>query len=128
RIRSAAGAEGLPVEAQVADLTTYRIVGDFDVIVSIGLLMFLKKEQANEVLAEIQRHVRPGGSAIVNVMIEGTTFLEMFEPGHYYLFGHDELADSFAGWQILELRYNNFEAPGQTVKMFATVVAKKPAF
>src|SRR5215813_8858968 len=32
RIRSAAGAEGLPVEAQVADLTTYRIVGDFDVI------------------------------------------------------------------------------------------------
>jgi tellurite methyltransferase len=126
RIRSVAASESLSVEATVADLVTYQISEDFDVIVSIGLLMFLKRDRARELLSEIHRHVRPGGNAIINVLIEGTTFLEMFEPGHYYLFGHDEIQDSFAGWQILESKYNNFEAPGQTVKMFTTVVARKP--
>jgi len=50
----------------------------------------------------------------------------MFEPTQYYLFGHAELQDSFAGWETLESRYHNFDAPGQTVKMFTTVVANKP--
>jgi tellurite methyltransferase len=125
RIRSVAAAERLSVDAAVADLTTYQISGDFDVVVSIGLLMFLKSGRAGELLNEIQRHVAPGGYAIINVLIEGTTFLEMFEPGHYYLFGLDELQDGFAGWELRESRYDNFEAPGQTVKMFTTVVAKK---
>jgi tellurite methyltransferase len=126
RIRTAAAAECLSVEAVVADLTTDQITGNFDVIVSIGLLMFLERDRARELLSEIQRHVAPGGYAIIKVLIEGTTFLEMFEPGHYYLFGHDEIQDIFAGWEILESRYDNFEAPGQTVKMFTTVVARKP--
>jgi tellurite methyltransferase len=126
RIRSVAAAENLSVETAVVDLVTYRIIDDFDVIVSIGLLMFLKRDRARELLIEIGGHVTPGGYAIINVLIEGTTYLEMFEPGHYYLFGHDELLQSLAGWEILESRYNNFEAPGATVKMFATVVARKP--
>lgn len=125
-IRSVAAAERLPIEAVTADLTTYEISADFDVTVSIGLLMFLKRDRARQLLSEIQRHVVPGGYAIINVLIEGTTFLKMFEPGHYYLFGHDELQDSFAGWEMLESRYNDFVAPGQTVKMFTTVVARKP--
>lgn len=124
-IRSVAAADGLSVEATVADLTTYKLSEDFDVIVSIGLLMFLQRGHAVELLSEIQHHVRPGGYAIINVMIEGTTYLEMFEPRHYYLFGHDEIHDSFAGWEVLESKYDNREAPGQTVKMFTTVVARK---
>jgi tellurite methyltransferase len=126
RIRTAAAAECLSVEAEVADLTTDQISENFDVIVAIGLLMFLNRARARELLIEIQRHVSPGGYAIIKVLIEGTTFLEMFEPGHYYLFGHDEIQNSFAGWEIHESRYDNFEAPGQTVKMFTTVVARKP--
>ena len=125
-IRTLAAAERLSVEAAVADLATYRIGGDFDVVVSIGLLMFLKKECARELLRQIQRSVTPGGLAIINVLIEGTTFLGMFEPGQYYLFRQHELQNSFAGWEILESSYNNFDAPGQTLKMFATVVARKP--
>lgn len=125
-IRSAAAAEGWSLEATVADLTTCQIGEDFDVIVSIGLLMFLNRDRARELLSEIQGHVRTGGNAIINVLIEGTTYLEMFEPEHYYLFGRDELLESFNGWKILESRYDNFEAPGQTLKRFTTIVARKP--
>ena len=126
RIRNVAAAEGLPIQAELADLTAYRIAADFDVIVSIGLLMFMKRWQAHKILKDIHSHVRPGGCAIINVLIEGTTYLDMFEPGHYYLFGQSELQDQFAGWDLLESRWDSFEAPGPSIKMFATVVARKP--
>ena len=126
RIRKVAGAEALPVEAKVADLATYRITEDFDVIVSIGLLMFMESFCARQLLNEIQSHVKPDGLAIINVLIEGTTYLDMFEPGRYYLFGRNELRDQFVEWDLLESKYDSFDAPGSTVKWFATVVARKP--
>lgn len=125
RIRKVASAEALPVEAKVADLATYRIAEDFDVIVSIGLLMFMESSCARRLLSEIQSHVTAGGLAIINVLIEGTTYLDMFEPGRYYLFGQNELRDQFAEWDLRESKYDSFDAPGSTVKRFATVVARK---
>ena len=125
-IRKIASAEDLSVQAEAADLLLYRITEDFDVIVSIGLLMFMERLQAHRLLEEIQRCVEPGGLAIINVLIEGTTYLDMFEPGRYYLFGENELIDRFAGWEILDSKYESFDAPGGTVKRFATIVARKP--
>jgi tellurite methyltransferase len=125
RIRKVASAEGLSIEAKVTDLATCRITEDFDVIVSIGLLMFMESFCALKLLKEIQSHVRPDGLAIINVLIEGTTYLDMFEPGCYYLFGQNELRDEFAGWELVESRYDSFEAPGLSIKKFATVIARK---
>jgi tellurite methyltransferase len=124
RIRQAA-AEGLSIRADLTDLSTYEFSEDFDTIVCIGLLMFLAKPDAHRILGDIQSHVVPGGLAIVNVLIEGTTYLDMFGPDPYYLFGRAELQKRFAGWELLESRYDNFEAPGSTIKAFATVVARK---
>jgi len=124
-IRGVAAAEGLPIEASLADLDTHRITRDFDVIVSIGLLMFLRRDCSLRLLRNIQGQVRPGGYAIVNVLVEGTTYLDMFEPGQYYLFGHRELQDSFAEWEIVESRDDTFEAGRGTVKKFTTMVARK---
>jgi hypothetical protein len=33
------------------------------------------------------------------------------EPGRYYLFGHDELQDGFAGWEILESNTTRINPP-----------------
>ena len=92
---------------------------------AIGLLMFFGRERALELLDEIQQHVKPGGRAAINVLIEGTTFMGMFQPGHYYLFGRDELAQRFAGWRVLELNFQTFSAPENTRKAFATIIAEK---
>ena len=126
RIREVVEAHGLPIEARVADLANYRIAEDFDVIVSIGLLMFMETSCAHRLLAEIKSHVKPDGLAVINVLIEGTTYLDMFEPGHFTLFGENELKDHFAEWNLLESKCDSFEAPGSTVKRFATVVARTP--
>ncbi|CAG1003949.1 Tellurite methyltransferase [Rhodocyclaceae bacterium] len=122
-----AAAESLPIEAAAADLRDYPIDGDFDAVVAIGLLMFFDCAAARRQLARLQACVRPGGVAVVNVLIEGTTFLDMFDPAGHCLFGHAELAQAFAGWEVIDQAREDFPAPGDTVKAFATLVARKPA-
>jgi tellurite methyltransferase len=124
RIKQAASAENLPVRAELVDFESYRLSEMFDTVVAIGLFMFFPKKLALELLADAQLHVAAGGIIIVNVLIEGTTYLEMFESGHYYLFSEAELLEHFKDWNILECRHDRFPAPGETVKEFMTVIAR----
>jgi len=124
-LRQVAQSMRLPIRAEQAELSSYRIAERYDTIVAIGLLMFFPKRRALELLEDIQAHVEPGGHAIINVLIEGTTYLGMFEPDHYYLFTEPELRERFSGWDLLELRSQRFDAPGSTIKAFATLVARR---
>jgi len=126
RIRSAAREEHLAVEAVEANLTDFQIAHHYDTIVAIGLLMFFPEARALAMLRHIQARIRPGGRAIVNVLIEGTTYMDMFTPGQYYLFRREELIDRFGDWVVEVTRYDDFPAPGDAVKVFATVIARKP--
>ena len=122
RIQKVAKEEGLRIEARVGDAVAYEMRGQFDTIVAIGLLMFLQRETALGLLAKIQQHSRV---AIINVLVGGTTYMDMFDPGAYCLFGADELERRFAGWKILLSKRENFDAPGNTKKAFSTVVAER---
>lgn len=126
RLSAAAARERRQLEARQADLHDYRIERDYDTVVAIGLLMFFRRERALGLLRQIKERVRPGGRAIVNVLIEGTTYLGMFKPGEYTLFGAHELEQAFAGWTMLAARRDTFPAPENTRKEFSTVIAQKP--
>ncbi len=127
RINSDAQRQGLVVQAIQADVEKWIIDQRYDTIVAIGLLMFFFRERALELLCAIQEHVNPGGRAIVNVLIEGTTYLGMFDADNYYLFRRNELEEQFASWRILSSRYETFSAPEGTRKEFSTVIAEKPS-
>lgn len=126
RIVEASRADSLGVAAVVSDAVAYRLAGEYDTIVAIGLLMFLECGKARELLREIGAHVAPGGCAIVNVLVEGTTYMAMFDPRAYCLFERDELERRFAGWRIELSRHESFAGPGGTRKEFSTVVARRP--
>jgi tellurite methyltransferase len=126
RIRETASAECLNIRAELADIASYEIAGEYDAVLCIGLLMFFPRPQAIAVLGRLQRAVMRGGVAVVNVLIEGTTYMGMFEPGSYCLFGRDELREKFDGWHILRSTHEGFDAPGGTRKEFSTVIARKP--
>ena len=126
RIDADAQREGLPVRAVEADVERWIIEGSYDTVVVIGLLMFFPRERALRLLGTIQEHVAPGGIAVVNVLVQGTTYLGMFEADHYYLFSRDELEDRFFGWTILSSRHETFPAPEGSRKEFSTVVARRP--
>lgn len=125
-LRQRALDEALPIEAIEADLSNYQIAEHFDCVVSIGLLMFFDCRTAFRVLSMLQARVRPGGIAVINVLIEGTTYLDMFHTDHYCLFAPGEIEGRFAGWNIIHSRFSEFDAPGHRVKSFITLIAQKP--
>ena len=94
---------------------------------SSGCLCFSVTKRRLNSLTAIQEHVKPGGRAIVNVLIEGTTYLGMFDPDNYCLFRRNELDERFDGWNILDSRYHTFPAPEDTRKDFSTIIAEKPS-
>ncbi|MEO1766041.1 class I SAM-dependent methyltransferase [Thiobacter aerophilum] len=118
---------GLPVQVEQADLCGWRAERRYDCVVCIGLLMFFAPEQATLALESIAEAVRPGGIAAVNVLIEGTTFMDMFDPNHYHLFGEMEVEAAFPGWHLRYARTESYPAPGGTEKRFRTVVMRRPA-
>lgn len=123
--RARAGA--LPVRVRRSDLARWRADRCWDSVVAIGLLMFFDCDEARRVLGEIRRAVSPGGIAAVNVLIEGTTYMQMFDPQRHCLLPPAQLRETFADWTILLDRIDEFPAPGQSVKRFATVIARRPA-
>jgi len=126
RLRETAARLALSVAAHEADLGHWAGDRDYDSLVAIGLLMFFPRERAESLLADIVAHVRAGGVVALNVLIEGTTFLGMFEPGHYHLFAPGALKAALPGWDVLAESEDRFPAPGDTVKVFETVIARKP--
>jgi len=125
-IRSRAAAEVVALRVALADLREHPLDADYDCIVCIGLLMFFDCTTAFRVLTQLQSRVRPGGIAVVNVLVEGTTYLDMFDPAAHCLFGASELQARFAGWRIERAETGDFAAAHGTLKRFSTVVARKP--
>lgn len=126
-LRELAARENLPLRASAADLRSFELTEHFDAVVCIGLLMFFDCPTALAQLSHLQAHVRPGGVAIVNVLVQGTTFMDMFSPEGHCLFGRDELREHFASWHLIGCERQEFPAPGNTRKVFVTVIARKPA-
>lgn len=125
-IRDVAAQDALAIEALEADLRSYELTEDFDTIVCIGLLMFFDCPTAFRQLAQLQAHVRPGGTAVVNVLVEGTTYLDMFDATAHCLFARDELQRRFSGWEVLHSEHQQFEASNGRIKSFVTLIARKP--
>lgn len=124
-LRKRATAEGLRIHPRLADLRHFAADRAYDCVVSIGLLMFFPRELAQAGLESLCAAVAPRGTAAVNVLIEGTTFMDMFDGADHYLFGEAELQEAFAGWETEYLDLSTFPAPNESSKRFCTIVARR---
>jgi len=125
-LRLVAKRDGLQIQADEADLRSYAVEDDFDTVVCIGLLMFFDCPTAFHQLSGLQAHVRPSGTLVVNVLTEGTTYMDMFSPEGHCLFKPGSLRERLAGWEVLSYVRQEFSAPGNTAKVFETAIARKP--
>ena len=122
-LKQRAHAGALAIDARLADLTDYVPEGTFDTVIAIGLFMFFPCPLARRQLARALEAVRPGGTLIVNVLIEGTTFMGMFdEKAGYCLFGEEELPQALTGWRLVDDRVEQIPAP-VGIKRFRTTIA-----
>ena len=125
----AARAEDLQLEivTRCADLSDYVPEAQYDSVVAIGLFMFFPCDAARRQLKRALAAVRPGGTVVVNVLIEGTTYMDMFDAeSGYCLLGENELPLALKGWEMLDDRVEQFDAPAGTVKRFRTSIARRP--
>lgn len=122
-----AAASGHNVWARTVDLKGWRPEETYDAVNCIGLLMFFARADALAGLQAVHDAVRPGGVAVVNAMIEGSTFLAMFDPAAFCLFRPEELAAPFAGWEVLHDSIEEFPAAGDKLKRFRTLIARRPS-
>jgi tellurite methyltransferase len=124
-VAGVARAEKLNITAVQHDIATYEVDGDFDAVVAIGILMFFPRDLALGLLEKLQRAVRRGGHAMVTVLLQGTTFTDVFDGDRYYLFAPDELERAFAGWDVRSSKRGEFPAPNGTVKWISSLIARK---
>lgn len=125
-LQQVAAAEALSIEAAVADLGHWTGHRQFNTVIAIGFLMFFPCARAQALLEQLRASVASGGCCIVNVLVEGTTYLDMFASGDYCLFDPARLQAAFAGWRIHAARRDGFAAPGATRKEFFTIIAERP--
>lgn len=124
-LASRARAEALSIAPSRADLREWRPSRTYDAIACIGLLMFFDRAAALSGLAAVRDAVAPGGVAVVNVLVAGTTYMAMFDRAGYHIFTREELLRPFPEWHH-ELTAHDFPAPGDTLKRFLTLVARRP--
>jgi len=127
RIQADATQAKLPIQAKVVDLETWEIDTSFDTIAAIGILTYFPRRRALELLKSVLNRTLPGGRVILNSLIEGTTFFDLFDGDCYYLFQPGELVAAVKGWSILHCQREEFEAPNGTIKLLETVIAEKPS-
>lgn len=125
-VAAVARAEGLGITAVRSDLASFQLDGSYDAVVAIGILMFFPRDVALGLLQKVQGAVRPGGYAAVTVLLQGTTFTEVFDGDRRHLFAPEELDHAFAGWDVQWAQRGEFPAPNGTVKRIASFVARKP--
>jgi tellurite methyltransferase len=125
RIARTARTERLDLVARQADMAGYRIESRYDTVIAIGLVMFFACAEAWRLLGEIRQGVDEGGRAIVNALIEGTTWRAPLEAGRSCLLPEGALERHFAGWRVLLAQRDEFDAPGGLRKRFETVIAER---
>lgn len=125
-LRFVADRDGLAIRAEQADLRRYQLNEDFDVVMCIGLLPFFDCPTALRQLAQLKERVRPGGVAVINALVEGTTCLDMFAPEGHCLFQPEQIRAQFAGRELAGFLQQEFPAPRDTRKVFATAIARQP--
>jgi len=100
KLNSLATSSGIAVQAEVADMRSYSLVGLFDLIISHGCLHLIGRKEWQRVLEQIKAHTRVSGYNVVAVFtdrIPPPPDLEEFCVG---LFHEGELFTHYADWQI----------------------------
>ena len=124
-LRQRAQAENLPLQCRLAQAQDTIFEGCYDTVLAIGLFMFMDCQLAHEQVEKMKALTCIDGVMVCNVLVEGTSYLDMFGADDYCLFTPDVVRLWFKGWRTEDFQIEEFAAPGDTIKRFATVIATR---
>ena len=131
KLRSLASQRGLGVRAEVADMRSYELRHEFDLIISHGCLHLIERAAWRQVLHRMKAHTAVGGYNVVAVFTDRLAPPSDLKPFCLGLFRERELFSYYASWQIqLQQSYTIIdEHPGGIHHMHPIdkIVARKMA-
>ena len=128
-IRAAEALENL--RTAVTDLNSLTFDGEYDLILSTVVMMFLEPDTIPGLIANMQHCTAAGGYNLIVAAMDTEDY--PCTVGFPFAFKPDELRDYYQGWELL--KYNEdvgelhrTDANGNRIKLrFATLLARKPA-
>jgi tellurite methyltransferase len=127
-------AAGLDLIAEVGDLNTYRVEGDWDLVMAHGVIDYLENPTWRRLCDDIRAHTVPGGFNAYTCMLFTEEFPEPPEfrrAGFKHSLAPYELVSTYAGWEICRHdRYVKWDQhPGIPIHCHPVdkVVARRPA-
>ncbi|MEA1064986.1 tellurite resistance methyltransferase TehB [Apirhabdus apintestini] len=129
-VRRIAQAEGITtLSADIADLNTLHFDGEYDIILSTVVMMFLQPQAIPGLIANMQRATRTGGYNLIVAAMDTDDY--PCRVGFPFAFRAGELSNYYANWETV--KYN--EDPGELHRTdengnrirlrFATLLARK---
>lgn len=119
------------ISTGIYDINQATVQGEFDLIVSTVVMMFLNRERIPAIIQNMQQNTKVGG---YNLIVCAMSTSEYPCPMPFsFTFGEGELANYYQGWELV--KYNEdvgelhkTDINGNRIKMkFATMLAKKIA-
>ncbi|CDN00450.1 TPA: tellurite resistance methyltransferase TehB [Klebsiella quasipneumoniae] len=128
-IRAAEGLDNL--QTAVKDLNSLTFDGEYDLILSTVVMMFLEAGAIPGLIANMQRCTAAGGYNLIVAAMDTEDY--PCTVGFPFAFKPDELREYYRGWELL--KYNEdvgelhrTDASGNRIKLrFATLLARNPA-
>lgn len=124
-----AAMENLSVKTEVYDINQAALSGEFGLIVSTVVFMFLQRERVPAIIADMQAHTQSGGYNLIVAAMD-TADYPCYMP-FSFTFKENELREYYAGWEMLEYReeigsMHARDANGNPVQLkFVTMLARK---
>jgi tellurite methyltransferase len=97
------------IDAFVGDMREYRYSHTYDLIVCMGVLHLVTREEALRVIKEMKEHTAPGGYNIVGVLTDTLPEPADVEGMMVGLFKENELMGYYKDWEISDIKVYTFK-------------------
>lgn len=104
KLQRIAKQKGVSVTTELADLATWPIDADYDVVIAVQIFQHLQTADALRVLHELKAHTRPGGLNLISLFTCTGDRYQMdreLDPGAFYP-EDGWLKQFYAGWTVIE--------------------------
>lgn len=110
KINKLARAKGLNIDTELKDISTIDLADNFDVLVCTFVLHHLKREQALDLIRQMQIHTNIDGLNVISTFTEDGDFYRNNPDTDNFYLKAEELKDLYDTWEILEYSENEGQA------------------
>ena len=130
KLKTAAGELHLHVDAVICDMRHYQFEKSFDLIVCVGCLHLIKRDEWPQVIVKMKHHTAIGGIHVVGAFTDEAPEPEDQRGLMVGLFKEGELFTYYQDWEIIDKKTYIFEhthPDGPTHKHAGNdIIARKP--